>query len=120
MEKGRKSALGIGDRILARTEERGSLDAEAVTSQVQLLLSRDLAREVIKANKLAELPEFDPVLRGIWYIDLFLSIVVHGAQLWVALPAGRRAGLHPAYTTFMTFLLGATWWRPLRARGSLR
>ena len=65
-------------------------------------------------------PFSHPVLRGIWYIDLFLSIVVHGAQLWVALPAGRRAGLHPAYTTFMTFLLGATWWRPLRARGSLR
>jgi len=48
-----------------RSEERASLDAEAVTSQVQLLLSRDLAREVIKENKLGELPEFDPVLRGV-------------------------------------------------------
>jgi uncharacterized protein involved in exopolysaccharide biosynthesis len=48
-----------------RTEERQALDAEAVTSQVQLVLSRDLAREIIKKNKLAELPEFDPVLRGI-------------------------------------------------------
>ncbi|MDH8340841.1 hypothetical protein QIH02_27760, partial [Klebsiella pneumoniae] len=48
-----------------RAEERGSLDAEAVTSQVQLLLSRELARDVIKANKLSELPEFDPVLRGV-------------------------------------------------------
>ena len=47
------------------TEERQALDAEAVTSQVQLVLSRDLAREIIKRNKLAELPEFDPVLRGI-------------------------------------------------------
>ena len=47
-----------------RNEERTALDAEAVTSQVQLLLSRDLAREVIKKNKLAERPEFDPVLRG--------------------------------------------------------
>ncbi|GLR84896.1 GumC family protein [Bradyrhizobium iriomotense] len=47
------------------TEERQALDAEAVTSQVQLVLSRDLAREIIKKNKLAELPEFDPVLRGI-------------------------------------------------------
>src|ERR1700726_847634 len=47
-----------------RNEERTSLDAEAVTSQVQLLLSRDLAREIIKKNKLAERLEFDPVLQG--------------------------------------------------------
>jgi tyrosine-protein kinase Etk/Wzc len=47
-----------------RNEERSALDAEAVTSQVQLLLSRDLAREIIKKNKLAERPEFDPVLQG--------------------------------------------------------
>ncbi len=48
-----------------RGEERTSLDAEAVTSQVQLLLSRDLALEVIRKNHLDQLPEFDPVLRGI-------------------------------------------------------
>ncbi len=47
-----------------RSEERSTLDAEAVASQVQLVLSRDLAREVIKRNKLAERPEFDPVLKG--------------------------------------------------------
>src|SRR5690349_1165513 len=29
-----------------RSEERGGLDPEAVTSQVQLVLSRDLAREI--------------------------------------------------------------------------
>jgi len=45
-------------------DQRGGLDAEAVTSQVQLLQSRDLAREVIRKNKLAERPEFDPVLQG--------------------------------------------------------
>lgn len=48
-----------------RTEERQALDAEAVTSQVQLVLSRDLAREIIRKNKLAERPEFDPVLQGV-------------------------------------------------------
>jgi uncharacterized protein involved in exopolysaccharide biosynthesis/Mrp family chromosome partitioning ATPase len=47
-----------------RNEERAGLDAEAVTSQVQLLLSRDLAREIIKKNRLADRPEFDPVLQG--------------------------------------------------------
>src|SRR5450755_1796911 len=48
-----------------RSEERSALDAEAVTSQVQLLLSRDLARDIIRKNRLAERPEFDPVLQGI-------------------------------------------------------
>ena len=57
-----------------RTEERTSLDAEAVTSQVQLLLSRDLAREVIKKNKLAERPEFDPVLQGTSPIKALLAL----------------------------------------------
>jgi polysaccharide biosynthesis transport protein len=41
-----------------RNDDRNALDAEAVTSQVQLLLSRDLARDVIKKNRLSELPEF--------------------------------------------------------------
>ena len=41
-----------------------TVDQEAVTSQVQLVLSRDLAREVIKKLKLGERPEFDPVLDG--------------------------------------------------------
>ena len=58
-----------------RNDDRTALDPEAVTSQVQLLLSRDLARMVIKKNKLAQLPEFDPVLRGVsplkWMLSLF-------------------------------------------------
>ena len=59
-----------------RNEERSApLDPEAVTSQVQLLLSRDLAREIIKKNKLAELPEFDPVLRGFSPLKSLLALV---------------------------------------------
>jgi polysaccharide biosynthesis transport protein len=57
-----------------RPEERTTLDAEAVTSQVQLVLSRDLARDVIKSNKLAELPEFDPVLRGVSPLKSLLAL----------------------------------------------
>src|ERR1700754_4509163 len=57
-----------------RNEERGAVDAEAVTSQVQLLLSRDLAREGIKKNKLADLAEFDPVLHGISPLRTLLSL----------------------------------------------
>src|SRR5205085_5143135 len=42
--------------------ERASVDAETVTSQVQLVLSRDLARAVIKELNLAESPEFNAAL----------------------------------------------------------
>jgi tyrosine-protein kinase Etk/Wzc len=56
-------------------QQRAALDPEAVTSQVQLVLSRDLALQVIRQNKLAELPEFDPALRGLarlkWILSLF-------------------------------------------------
>jgi uncharacterized protein involved in exopolysaccharide biosynthesis/Mrp family chromosome partitioning ATPase len=58
-----------------RNDDRNALDAEAVTSQVQLLLSRDLARDVIKQNKLAELPEFDPVLRGFSPLKSLLALI---------------------------------------------
>lgn len=44
--------------------ERANLDPEAVTSQIQLVLSRDLARAVIKKEKLDENPEFDPAIGG--------------------------------------------------------
>src|SRR5215207_2647790 len=47
-----------------RVEERRELDPEAITSQVQVVLSRDLAREIIRKNKLNERPEFDPILQG--------------------------------------------------------
>jgi len=43
-------------------DRASTVDQEAVTSQVQLVLSRDLAREVIKKLKLAERPELDPAL----------------------------------------------------------
>jgi len=72
-----------------RSEERGSLDAEAVTSQVQLLLSRDLAREVIKVNKLAELPEFDPVLRGISPLKTLLGLFGLGRDPFRMTPEER-------------------------------
>src|SRR5580698_8680164 len=61
--------------FLRPNDERNSLDAEAVTSQVQLLLSRDLARDVIKKDKLAELPEFDPVLRGFSPLKSLLALI---------------------------------------------
>jgi uncharacterized protein involved in exopolysaccharide biosynthesis/Mrp family chromosome partitioning ATPase len=72
-----------------RTEERTALDAEAVTSQVQLLLSRDLARQIIKKNKLAELPEFDPVLRGISPLKSLLALFGIGRDPFSLTPEER-------------------------------
>jgi succinoglycan biosynthesis transport protein ExoP len=72
-----------------RNEERNTLDAEAVTSQVQLLLSRDLAREIIKKNKLAELPEFDPVLSGISPVKSLLALFGIGRDPFSLTPEER-------------------------------
>jgi uncharacterized protein involved in exopolysaccharide biosynthesis len=72
-----------------RNEERTALDAEAVTSQVQLLLSRDLAREVIRKNKLAELPEFDPVLQGMSPLKSLLALFGIGRDPFSLTPEER-------------------------------
>jgi len=45
-------------------ERERSIDQEAVASQVQLVLSRDLARKVVHELKLTERAEFDPLLSG--------------------------------------------------------
>src|ERR1700742_4995674 len=72
-----------------RNEERTALDAEAVTSQVQLLLSRDLAREIIKKNKLAERAEFDPVLSGLSPIKSLLALFGIGRDPFSMTPEER-------------------------------
>ena len=72
-----------------RNEERNPLDAEAVTSQVQLLQSRDLAREIIRKNKLAERPEFDPVLQGISPLKSLLAMVGIGRDPFSLTPEER-------------------------------
>src|SRR6202158_475344 len=72
-----------------RNEERNALDAEAVTSQVQLLLSRDLAREIIKKNKLADRPEFDPVLQGFSPLRSLLALFGIGRDPFSLTPEER-------------------------------
>ena len=55
--------------------DRGVVDQEAVTSQAQLILSRDLAREVIAELKLNEIAEFDPAIDGVSSIKTLLGVV---------------------------------------------
>jgi uncharacterized protein involved in exopolysaccharide biosynthesis len=72
-----------------RNEERAALDAEAVTSQVQLVLSRDLAHEIIRKNKLAERAEFDPVLQGLAPLKSLLALFGIGRDPFSLTPEER-------------------------------
>jgi uncharacterized protein involved in exopolysaccharide biosynthesis len=48
-----------------RPELRSEIDEQAVASQVQVVLSRDLAREAVRRLGLVGNPEFDPLARGV-------------------------------------------------------
>src|SRR5882757_4974582 len=72
-----------------RNDERNTVDPEAVTSQVQLLLSRDLARDIIKKNNLAERPEFDPVLQGFSPLKSLLALFGIGRDPFSLTPEER-------------------------------
>jgi uncharacterized protein involved in exopolysaccharide biosynthesis/Mrp family chromosome partitioning ATPase len=48
-----------------KAQDRSTIDEQAVTSQTQVVSSRDLAREVIKKENLADNPEFDPSAGGL-------------------------------------------------------
>ena len=69
------------DNIFLRPEadkdliDRNTADQESVTSQAQLILSRDLARDVIAKLKLNELPEFDSTLGGVSPVKAVLGML---------------------------------------------
>jgi polysaccharide biosynthesis transport protein len=58
-----------------KRNDRAIVDQEAVTSRVQLVLSRDVARQVIRQLKLGDLPEFDPLLRSVSPVAHLLQVV---------------------------------------------
>ncbi|TAK49991.1 MAG: lipopolysaccharide biosynthesis protein [Xanthobacteraceae bacterium] len=72
-----------------RTEDRAALDPEAVTSQVQLVLSRDLARDIIRKNKLAERAEFDPLIKGVSPLKTVLALFGIGRDPFRLTPEER-------------------------------
>jgi len=51
------------------------------------------------------------VLQGIWWIDAFLSFVVHAAQIPAALRAAEGSGRSGVQTAVLTQIFGMTWWR---------
>jgi polysaccharide biosynthesis transport protein len=58
-----------------KTFDRSLVDEEAIASHVQVILSRDLARQVIRQLKLGERAEFDPVLSGMSIPSILLGLV---------------------------------------------
>jgi uncharacterized protein involved in exopolysaccharide biosynthesis len=64
-----KISLEGRDNVFLRPEaeksvDRAAADQEAIATQVQVLQSRDIARQVIRELKLTERPEFNPPLTG--------------------------------------------------------
>jgi acyl-coenzyme A synthetase/AMP-(fatty) acid ligase len=54
-----------------------------------------------------------PALTVLFWVDVFLSVVVHGLQVPFALRRARHAGCPTGTSVLLTLLLGATWWRSL-------
>ncbi|WP_267421068.1 GumC family protein [Methylobacterium sp. GC_Met_2] len=80
-----KLILESRDPAFARTaQERGDqlapIDEQAVASQVQVVMSRDLAREAIRRLKLVGNPEFDPGATSIGPVQRVLMMLGIGAN----------------------------------------
>lgn len=69
--------------------ERAAADPETLTIQVQLVLSRQLALEVIGQLKLNDLPEFDPVLQPTSVLRHILSLIGISRDLLAMTPEER-------------------------------
>jgi succinoglycan biosynthesis transport protein ExoP len=80
--------------------ERGSIDAETVTSQVQLILSRDLAREVIKDLNLTESPEFNAALKEFSPLSILRTIGILKDPMSMALEERVLAAYYDRLTAF--------------------
>lgn len=54
-------------------------------------------------------------LRTVWWIDAFLSIVVHAAQIPAALRAAEGSNRSAVETAVLTQIFGLTWWKTQEA-----
>ena len=80
--------------------DRGTVDAETVTSQVQLILSRDLAREVIKDLNLTELPEFNAALKEFSPLSVLRTIGILKDPMSMTLEERVLAAYYDRLTAF--------------------
>src|SRR3954462_4296774 len=80
--------------------DRGTIDIETVTSQVQLILSRDLAREVIKDLNLTESPEFNAALNEFSPLSFLRTIGILKDPMSMALEERVLAAYYDRLTAF--------------------
>lgn len=80
--------------------DRGTVDAETVTSQVQLVLSRDLAREVIQVLNLTERPEFNAALKEFSPMSLLRYVGIGRDPLSMSLEERVLAAYYDRLTAF--------------------
>lgn len=78
-----KIAIEGRENVFLRPEaeksiDRAAADQEAIATQVQIIQSRDIARQVIRELKLTERPEFDSVRSGVSPLGAILSTVGAG------------------------------------------
>ncbi len=62
-------------RPTAEQRDGALIDSEAVASQVQVIMSRDLARDAIRKLNLVGNPEFDPLVNGVGPLRRFLMLI---------------------------------------------
>ncbi|MEV6767465.1 hypothetical protein AB0N05_02420 [Nocardia sp. NPDC051030] len=55
------------------------------------------------------------LLRAVFWIDVFLSVVVHAAQIPAALRTAKDSGRSPVETAVLTQIFGLTWWKTQEA-----
>lgn len=87
--EGRESVFVRPEAEKSGERDRSNVDPEGVQSQVQVVLSKDLASAVIKQLKLGERPEFDPELHG--FSPLRFALTALGlARDDLSMPAEER------------------------------
>jgi succinoglycan biosynthesis transport protein ExoP len=69
--------------------DRLPVDMEALSSQVQILQSRDLALQVIRQLKLTDKPEFDSALKGVSTTSVLMSLIGLGRDALRMTPEER-------------------------------
>jgi polysaccharide biosynthesis transport protein len=69
--------------------DRAAADQEAIATQVQVLQSRDIARQVIRELKLGDRPEFDSVRNGVSPISAVLAAIGFGRDRLKMTPEER-------------------------------
>ncbi|MGL5167789.1 MAG: Wzz/FepE/Etk N-terminal domain-containing protein [Afipia sp.] len=68
--------------------DRSATDID-IQNQIQLLLSRDFAMEIIRSNKLDNMGEFDPVLSGVSPFKRLLAFIGIGSDPLQMVPQAR-------------------------------